>query len=279
MNVAVFTATAILGKQNVKITRICFGSALGAVYACLAFVTDWQLTGFFLTKLLVTFILTAIVFKPRGIRPLLAKTALFFSVSAGYALVLLGVLYFTDIGLCFGGAVKSGVFYFNIPLWFMVPASFGAPCIAYILQKKLSRSPLRDCFVLTIEHLGKKVRLTVLSDTGNFLQDPYNGNDVIAVEAKAVKPIFENTDFSNLDYINLPPDFRLIPYSSLGNSSGTIPGFTPHSLRADGQPIFGVTIGIYAGTLCQNGEYNGVSKPISYIKKGYNSCSEKSLLS
>ncbi len=277
MNMAVFGATALITKQPVKITRLVSGSVLGAIYACLLFGTDWKLLGFFITKLLFGAIVTATVFKPSGLRSLIKKTALFHLVTVIYGLLIMGVLYFTDIGLTIGGAVKNGVFYFNIPLWFVLLATLAAPPAAYILQNKLSRTPVRDCFILSIEHRGKKVTLTALADTGNFMKDPYNGNDVIIAEATSVLPLFEEISLPRSG--DLPLGFKLIPYSSVGNSSSLLPGFVPDRISADGHLLIRATVAIFDGKLCQTGDYNAISKPISYIKKGHNLCSKKSLSS
>ncbi len=276
MNIAIFEAASIIMKQPVKPLRIVAGAALGAFYACVVFATDWHIASSLGAKIVFAFILTAVVFKPRGILALVKKTAIFHGVTICCGLIVMGVLYFTDMGLMFKGGVKDGVFYFDIPLWFVALVALLSPFGAYIVQKKLSRATQRDCFVLTIVHKGKEIAVTVLSDTGNFLKDPYNGNDVIIVEANAILPIFKEENLPDGDFNNLLPGFRLIPYSSLGNNLGMIAGFTPEGLRAEGFPVEGITIGIYKGQLSQSGDYNGVSKPLAYIKKGQMPCLWKS---
>ncbi len=279
MNVAIFEATAIITKQSVKTLRIVISSVLGAAYACVLFGADIVFAGLLPIKIIFGFIITAIAFKPKTMRAFIKKTLVFHGVTLAYGFLITGLLYFTDLGLMFGGAVKNGIFYFDIPLWFIIPASIMAPISAALVSRITSHSPVKECHVITLEHRGLKTHITALADTGNFLKDPYNGNDVIIVEKEAILPLFPSECLCTENFSSLPGGFRLIPYSSLGNSTGFIAGFVPDKIAIEKTTVTRVTIAVYDGILSQSGDYSAVSKPITIFAKGHNLCSEKSLLS
>ncbi|MBQ8041403.1 MAG: sigma-E processing peptidase SpoIIGA [Lachnospiraceae bacterium] len=79
----------------------------------------------------------------------------------------------------------------------------------YFTQKK---ELMEQMFKVDIIHHGKKWELNAYWDSGNLLQDPYNGKPVNILQAKLAEQIFSEKN----DYM------RLIPYCSLGNANGLL---------------------------------------------------------
>lgn len=79
----------------------------------------------------------------------------------------------------------------------------------YFKQKK---DFMDQMFKVDVMHHGKTWELSGYWDSGNLLQDPYNGKPVNILQAKLAKQIFSEPS----DYM------RLIPYCSLGNTNGLL---------------------------------------------------------
>ena len=79
----------------------------------------------------------------------------------------------------------------------------------YLVQKK---DFMEQVLKVDVVHHGKTWELNGYWDSGNLLQDPYNGKPVNILQAELAKQIFSE----QCDYM------RLIPYCSLGNTNGLL---------------------------------------------------------
>lgn len=79
----------------------------------------------------------------------------------------------------------------------------------YFMQKK---DFMEQVLKVDVMHHGKTWELRGYWDSGNLLQDPYNGKPVNILQAKLAEQIFSGPD----DYM------RMVPYCSLGNTNGLL---------------------------------------------------------
>ena len=79
----------------------------------------------------------------------------------------------------------------------------------YFIQKK---DFMEQVFKVDVMHHGKTWELSGYWDSGNLLQDPYNGKPVNIMQAKLAEQIFSEPS----DYM------RMVPYCSLGNTNGLL---------------------------------------------------------
>lgn len=101
-----------------------------------------------------------------------------------------------------------------------LPASFfwGKAIVAAIILTGVTiyfipkKDFMEQIFKVDVIHHGRTWELNGYWDSGNLLQDPYNGKPVNILQAKLAKQIFSETS----DYM------RLIPYCSLGNVNGLL---------------------------------------------------------
>lgn len=99
---------------------------------------------------------------------------------------------------------------------------------------------------------------------GNLLKEPISGKDVIIIEKKNLVGLIDNFILKNIDNIlsgkwleeenqNMyEHNFKVIPYSSLGNENGLLFGFEPDYIKIYLDEIYiknNIIIGIYNGTL------------------------------
>ncbi len=272
INMTILNIEAIVLKLPVKLRCLLLGSAAGALYSCLAFTGYYRILSSFAVKASFALLITLLTFGKSKPKPLLKRTAVFFLLTVFFAITVLAVLYFTDIGIKLGGIIKNGVFYFNIPLWYMFVACVAASVVTVAAEKLLKHSVTKNCVKIKITYRGKTAELTALIDTGNTLTDPFNGKKVMVAEARCLSCLFDFDipDFEKDGFETLPPGFRLIPFNSVGNSKGLLAAFVPDMITADQKIITNLTTAIYCGTLCQSGDYNALVGPIDVRKDDTN---------
>ena len=279
LNITILNAEAILLHIHPKPARLITGAILGALYSCLTFVADFKALGFAITKIIFATLMSNISFGTKRMRPLIKQTAFLFVITAFMGMFIMALLYFTDIGLCFGGMVRKGVFYFNIPLWFVFPSCILATATAVITQKALEKSATRNCVKLKITYRKKSIYLNALTDTGNHLRDPFSGKRVVIAEEKILKNLLEETDFLKIcseECQNLPLGFRLIPFSSIGKQNGLLPAFLPDEILVNGEKKGDLVVAVFKGSLSRTGDYNALISPEESKRKDVTPCLKKS---
>ena len=107
----------------------------------------------------------------------------------------------------------------------------------YFLADTESRQLITE---LTIENAGRKVTVRAFADSGNMLSEPLSGLPVIVMESDSLKPLFSEKEWKQIlsaidgesavgnEYLQ-KINFRLIPYSVIGNSS-ILPSFCPEKI-------------------------------------------------
>lgn len=117
----------------------------------------------------------------------------------------------------------------------------------YFIPKK---NFMEQIFKVNVIHHGRTWELNGYWDSGNLLQDPYNGKPVNILQAKLAEQIFSETS----DYK------RLIPYCSLGNTNGLLSVYNAEKMyiyqgkeRIKVEPA---VFGIAEAGLLENKEYD-----------------------
>lgn len=214
--------TSTIGGVKSKRSRIAVGAALCGLYSFLIFL---PMTGLLLplaSKLLFSSFLILLVFWRKGSpgaqwRMLTRQLLLFYLVSfllggATLALLLLtstksvsnqAVIYIGEIRIV---QIACGIF-------------LGYQIILYFLRVlREQRNAEGRLVTLSIRIGQQELQIRALLDTANFLRDPISGKLVLIVEQSTIQSI-------------LPEDWqnrvRLIPYASLGNRNGMLPGIRP----------------------------------------------------
>lgn len=260
--------------------RVSVGALVGALYAILMFFPDFSVLFTTVSKLLVSMVMVACSFPFYSVKSYIKALFIFYTVSFGFGGCVLGLFYFTDIGLRSGAVYSNGVLYFNLP-WTLL---LFCGCAFYALLR---------FFTFARAHLGsahnfkKKLRLSLgdkttelraLLDTGNSLIDPVSLSPVIVAEYRFVKPLFSEEIKNGLDRLtrdNLTLVMaevsqkglkaRLIPFSSVGKENGMLLGFVPD--RAELCDDCGVrvldrcVVGIYNHSLSKDKSYEALFNP------------------
>ncbi len=265
INTVILTASATLMKLKYSPLRVFSGAFAGAVYACIIFFPELHILYTLIFKIIMAMLISFISFAPKSFKQLAVQTAVFFGTTAVFGILSLALLYFTDIGIKLGGVISNGIFYFNIPIVYLA-ASCAISYIAIVaVQRFLKKNSLRNYTHITVVNHGKSVDLKALVDTGNMLKDPFSGKTVMIAEASVMAPLFEfdikKIIGENADLSNLPPGFRLIPFSSIGNQSGILIAFVPEKIIINNCEQENIVAALYNSTLSKSREYNALLNP------------------
>lgn len=122
-----------------------------------------------------------------------------------------------------------------------------------------------------MKFFGKNKKIKSLIDSGNLLKDPISGKDVIVVEENVIKDMIDKEDLRIIRNINACKyigdideckyKVKIIPFNSLGNSSGMLCGIRPDKVKIyydDEVFIKDVILGIYFGSLNCSDEYSSI---------------------
>ncbi len=266
MNIAILQLQALAMRLPPRLRRMGAGAAVGALYACALFLCR-SLRAPLGAKLIAGVVICGISFGSWKPRILLKRTLVFCLMTYAMGAFVLGILYFTDAGIRLGGMVRNGVFYFDITLGFLILCCVLAISALWMWLRKAKSAVSRNCTIVTVVRNGKKARLTALVDTGNCLKDPFSGKSVLVAETKALKELFKTGEAPQSICTHLPPGFRLIPYSSVGNACGLLAAFTPDETIVNGESRKDIAVALYGGTLCKNGDYNALIGPLDINRK------------
>ena len=150
----------------------------------------------------------------------------------------------------------------------------GALLIMFVLRRILPGLIRRQSlYQVKIEYEGRNVELIGMLDTGNGLYTVIGRKPVIVVNLQALAPIlseevmafFEKNSpdmwLANLDQckdVKWVSRMQIIPYHGIGSKSMML-AFRPDCFRVASKgnfiEVYDVVIGIYNGTLANNGEY------------------------
>lgn len=270
MNFIILYATSIILRKELKILRIALGSIVGAIYACLYYISDLEIYSSIVLKVVLSFVITYISFNSKTIRIFLKELLIFYLASFTFGGVTIALLYFISPGdILFQNGVLTGIY----PLKMILIGGLIGFLIIIISFKSIKNKIAKKDMVCTLNiKFGKNgVNIKGIIDTGNFLKEPLTGKPVVIVE----KNILENTIpadiLNNLENIisgkkhieeKYMAKIKLIPFTALGTESGLLLGIKPDEFYISYQEKFiqnnNVIIGIYENKLCKTNKYNAL---------------------
>lgn len=282
MNFAILWVTARFGRLTASTARLAAAAGIGAVYALAMFFPVGHILLGTPVKVLVSLVMAACAFAPLPVRRFTAAVLIFYLVSFAMGGLVFGIGYFL------GGTASYQAFpgVMDFPRRFFWPAvlislaaalAAGRTGAAYV-RRRLLKSLFQIPVVLTM--FGKQVTVKGLMDTGNLLRDPLTGQPVIVVEADALRELLPE-ELGRLLKPKYGPDFytlletwedrrwatrfRLVPYRSLGDTNGLMPGFRPDKveLRYGGKlmAVPDVVVALYDRELSADHDYRALLSP------------------
>lgn len=256
MNLAILWVTAKLGKFPFCGWRLLAAATVGGLYSLVLFVPALEILlgpGY---KLLASLIILAAAFAPTRPKKFMLLLGYFYLGTFALGGTVLGIINFLNRSVA--GDVVAGVMQaVDTYLWYGILLALlifwlGGKFVPAALRKRLALPLLRAD--LDIALLGGRTSMAARLDTGNSLTDPLTGYPVIVVEYGGTRELLPPVLRRAIDEHGLENGtavlaaagegireghFRMIPYRSVGRSSGWLIGFRPDEVvvKQQGQMI------------------------------------------
>ena len=234
MNYIIILTTSIICKEKSKHIRFILASTIGAVYSIVQYISNLEIYGYEILKLLLAICMVYISFKAKSFKVLVKQLFIFFLTSfcfggASYYLLHSEIIQnrAQNISNPIKAAILGGIVGFII-----INISFE------ILKKRLTKKDL--IYDIEIFYNSRNKKLKVLLDTGNLLKDPITNIPVIIIEKEKLKGILpgvvlDNSNLMNENMDNMSAEIKsrcnIIPFKSIGKNNGIIMGFRPDFIR------------------------------------------------
>ncbi len=270
MNCIILLATSIIIKTPVKILRNLIASTIGSIYAIIIYVSHIEIYSNFFLKLILSFAIIYIAFKPVNLKSFSKHLVIFYLTSFTFGGVAFALLYFVNPKNIM---LQNGVLIGTYPIKMILMGGIVGFIIITISFKSIKgKLTKKDMYCnLKINSDGKEANITAIIDTGNFLKDPITKIPVVVIEKEKLYNIFPSTILENITSIINGADIdlgeysskiRVIPFKSLGKENGMLLGIKIDEIEINYQDIIhnlkNVIIGIYNGNLSRNGKYSGL---------------------
>ena len=236
VNSLILYVSAIFGRQKIVFGRILLSGAAGAVWAVLQFVPgmEWM----YYCKLLMPVLLARIAF------------------GESFKSVLINALYILAAAFLFGGAclaagyathtltLQNGVFVLQgFPLRALLAGCLGTIALVRILR---TRTRGEITALVQMRLFGCDITTQALVDSGLTAYQPLDASPVMIIQADFLP--------EELD-IWAQPKMVPIPYSSMGNENGVLPGYRAQALFINKIWRGDIWVAIYSGSL---GRYKAI---------------------
>lgn len=229
VNYFLLLATSKICKKRVKFFRMFLGSFVATIFTAVIFLPEVHFIFNLFIRLFISGIVTISTFGFENISKYLSRLFCFYSVSFGYAGIILGLWILLKPK---GVLINNGAVYIDISPYALL-LSF---CISYfvlLLLRKYFGTDIESGNVLkmTTYFEGKSAEFFVLYDTGNKLHDMFSDLPVAVVNFEAIKNILPkelevcltgNAEKDLPKNTKYKEKFKIIPYSVVGGM-GVLP--------------------------------------------------------
>lgn len=270
MNCIILLATGIILKDQTRIIRNLIASVIGSVYAIIIYVSSIQIYSNMFLKVILSFVIVYIAFKPINIKSFLKHVIIFYLTSFTFGGVAFALLYFVrPQDILYENGVLIGTYPIKIIL---IGGILGFIIITMSFKNIKGKFTKKDMFCtikLFVEN--KQMQLKAIIDTGNLLKDPLTNNPVIVVEKNKLLNLFPKILINNtteiikgeqIDLGKYSSKIRVIPFNSLGKENGMLLGIKLEKIEIEYQDILSnfnnIIVGIYEGVLSKSGKYSAL---------------------
>ena len=208
--------TCRLSGENPERWRVVLASVLGGIYAGACLLSGFAFLGSVQWRMITLASIALVAFGLRRRVLRLGCTFLLLSMALGGAVELMGREDAVSM-------LVSALVLFAL-------------CLASVAAKP----HIPEYVAVEICHGDKTMEMTALVDTGNCLKDPVTGRSVLVVDSDAAYRLLGVNEISLRNPAEIisrgsAPGLRLVPYCSVGCSSGLLLAIQPDRLRINGK--------------------------------------------
>lgn len=263
MNYIILFATGLINKVEIKTVRIFLSSFIGSIYAVLSFSQILENSLGLSIKILLSIAMVYIAFKPKMPKIFLKQLLIFYLASFTFGGVAFAMLYFIKPSEIL---MKNGIYVGTYPIKIaLLGGTLGFIIITIAFKSIKSKISKKDIYYTIEISIQNKVLVTkAMLDTGNLLKDPITGLPVIVIEKDQLLKILPKEIIENVENIikgkfkysedtkKYICNFRMIPYSSVGDNNGLMLGVTTDYTKIideENAIVKNAIVGIYNGIL------------------------------
>ena len=275
MNAIILYATAIILKIKPKTIRIILASAIGSVYAIIAYITEIPIYTSIISKGILSIIMVYVGFNPQNMKKMWKQVLIFYLTSFVFGGVALYLIYFIKPQ---NALIKNGMFVGEYALKVVFLGVIVALVIIRISIKIIkTKINSKDMYCnIKIKINQKIIKTRAMIDTGNLAKEPITNTPVVIVESSLLYDILPKEILNNVEEIlggdlsAIPEEIqqeymaklRCIPFSSLGKQNGMLLGIKADEIEIENEEekkiSTNVIIGIYDKSLTKRGEYRAL---------------------
>lgn len=222
-------ATSKICKKRVKFFRMLLGSFVATIFTAVIFLPEVNFILNFFIRFFISGIVTFSTFGFEKIPKFLSRLFCFYSVSFGYAGIILSLWILLKPK---GVFINNGAVYIDISPYVLLLSFLLGYFILLLLRKHFGTDiEAGNVLKMTVFFEEKSAEFFVLYDTGNKLHDMFSDLPVAVVNIDATRELFPKeleVCLTNNVEKTLPKDikhkekFKIIPYSVVGGT-GVLP--------------------------------------------------------
>ena len=280
MNGFVLWVVSKVLRQKRKTRWLVLGSAVMALlYTLLLILEPLRFLNIALASVVILTAGVMVAFYPNGIKHFLRLVLTAYGITFAVGGLGMALFYLTDLPYAIYYIAADLEGFRRAVSWQLVLVgmviSYGLIklTLKLIEHQTIKRQLLMGIMVTMNE---KYIYFDALVDTGHSLKDPLSQSPVIVAEFEQVqeflpeglKGLFNNKQESNLAGLlegkegSFYQRIRMIPFTSIGKSSGMLIGFRPDKVMVGTETSRqDVVIGIYNDRLTKDGRYQGLVSP------------------
>ncbi|MBE6991097.1 MAG: hypothetical protein E7430_00775 [Ruminococcaceae bacterium] len=255
----VLLSTAKISGAIFSRFRLLIAAAVGAVYSATVLLPCFYFLSGVAGKSAICFLMTAIAF---GMNRRIIRLTL---ITAGVSFAFAGA---AIVASMMGGNMLANISTLYIPVdlkTLLLITAIAYVVLSYVYKKTASQIA-RSLGTAEIAALGKIIRIKYLCDTGNALTDPMTNAPVTVVSMDIFSRISglapSNDPVLLLERLRLVypnAKTRLIPFNSVGKSSGLMLALKCDSIKLDGREIKDGLIAFSPNRISSDGSYEAIS--------------------
>lgn len=248
----------VISKVRIRKKRLLFASLLGAVSASVIFVVELPLPMSYILRILSVFLMVFTAFYEQ--RRQIINQIIWIALMSGmmiFSMMLITAVIKSTVNV----VIKAGIVYFDISPKVFLLTFILSYFIMIFFVKVFKNRKNKKYYIMSVTHNDKTVTVTALFDSGNLLREPITGKYVSILEWDLVKKLFgKEYDFSDIENHAEEMKLWVVPFNSLGNSSGMLFAFLADNITIpeEKKTVDKTFIGIYGGELSKNNEYHAL---------------------
>ncbi|MGM9550871.1 MAG: sigma-E processing peptidase SpoIIGA [Clostridia bacterium] len=270
INILIVEGCSLIMCEETKWYKTLISAFVGAVYAVAVFFPSLEFFQSFAMKLIISGIMVGLGFKITNKIRFLKIWCSFYLVSFIFGGAIMAIMSITSLGAKSGAIISNGSIYFSLPWQFVILTSaavyFMIIVFSRVRKKRIAKEAIGRLVKIYIN--GKTVEMKAIIDTGNTLSDPITGDPVIVCEYDELKCLFTDTEGVSTIMEKMALTgmrIRLIPFSSIGEEKGVMPGFMPDRVEIDQYQAKRCVICISENKLSKEEEYHALLNPMLIV--------------